>query len=117
MFTQRTWARWFAPLIVLTLIILFLMEVPFLLGLPAELREQLRLSIYFYVVAAVAYNLAVWVVLRSFDILAGIHFKGSTYDIISRDPRALSRYLGSRLIAVCLGNAIVAGLVLASVRL
>jgi hypothetical protein len=113
---NRSWARWFAPLLVLILVVLFLMGVPFLFDLPPELRESMRLSVNFYLAAAVAYNLVVWAVLRSFDILAGFHFKVSAYEALSKEPRALAYYLGSRLLAVGIGNAIVAGYVFASVR-
>jgi hypothetical protein len=108
--------RWFAPLIVLVLVLLFLLELPTVMGLPPEFRETLRLSIVFYLAAAIPFNLAVWVVLRCFDILGGFHFKDSTYVALSNEPRALAHYLGCRLLAVGIGNALVAGYVFASVR-
>lgn len=107
--------RWFAPLIVLALAVLFLLGLPAMLGRP-ELRESLQLSIVYLLAAAVPYLLLCWVTLRVFDILAGIQFKGNVYDKLERDPAALARYLGARVLAVFLGLAVVVGYVLASVR-
>jgi hypothetical protein len=114
--------RWFAPLIVLVIVGVLLLEMPSLLAIRWELRESLRFSIYFYLVAAIAFNLTVWAVLRCYDVIGGIHFSGSRerksfYERVQEDPRALADYFGKRLLAVVLGNALVAGYVFASVRL
>lgn len=108
--------RWFAPAIVTAIVIVFLLQLPAVFDLRPEFRTTLQLSIMFYLAAALPYNLAVWVVLRCFDIISGMHFRNSVNVTLAQDPRGLSLYLGCRLLAVGLGNAVVAGLVFASVR-